>query len=186
MNKNKKDKEKKLSELISILNNNKTIYLIDIFDLNSNQISILRKNFHENGITMKMVKNTLLKKAIIENRKFDSFYSVLNGNTTVLFSNLNVANITSKIIKNFHIEEKVSKPYLKGAYAQESFYFGGNKDLNILLYLKSKEDIIAEIINILKFSINNIISSFLDVTKYKICEMLKSLSYKKDESIKSL
>ncbi|AGW85947.1 50S ribosomal protein L10 [Blattabacterium sp. (Nauphoeta cinerea)] len=178
---NKKDKEKKLLELISILNNNKTIYLIDIFDLNSNQISVLRKNFHKHGITMKVVKNTLLKKAIIENKKFDSFFSILNGNTTVLFSNLNVANIASKIIKNFHIKEQVDKPYLKGAYAQEYFYFGGNEDLNILLYLKSKEDIIAEIINILKFSINNIISSFLNATKYKICEILKSLSNKKNK-----
>ncbi|WP_185857828.1 50S ribosomal protein L10 [Blattabacterium cuenoti] len=181
---NKENKKKELSKLVSILSNNETIYLINISDLNSNQISILRKSFHEYSIRMKVVKNTLLKKAIqkIKNKKLDSFFSILNGNTTVLFSdsNLNITNITSNIIKNFHVQEKIDKPYLKGAYAQESFYFGGNKDLNILLHLKSKEDIIIEIFNILQFSIKDIISSFFNSTKYKICEILEALSsYKK-------
>ncbi|WP_185860583.1 50S ribosomal protein L10 [Blattabacterium cuenoti] len=176
---NKKNKKKELLELISILSNNETLYLIDISDLNSSQISILRKNFYEHSIRMRVVKNTLLKKAIIKNKKFNSFFPILNGNTTLLFSNLNVANVTSKIIKNFHTQEKTDKPCLKGAYAQKSFYFGGNKDLNVLLRIKSKEDIIAEILNILQFSIKNIFSSFLYSTKYKVCEILKSLSYQK-------
>ncbi|AFJ90886.1 50S ribosomal protein L10 [Blattabacterium sp. (Blaberus giganteus)] len=175
---NKKNKKKELLKLVSILSNNETIYLMDMSDLNSNQISALRKNFHEHSIRMKMVKNTLLKKAInkIKNKKFDSFFPILNGNTTILFSNLNVLNVSSKIIKNFHIQEKIDKPYLKGAYAQESFYFGGNKDLNLLLHIKSKEDIITEILNVLQFSIKDIVSSLLNSTKYKICEVLKSLS----------
>ncbi|WP_341658289.1 50S ribosomal protein L10 [Blattabacterium cuenoti] len=178
--KNKKSKKKELSELVSILSNNITIYLVDISNLNSNQISILRKNFYEHSIKMKVVKNTLLKKAInkINNQKWNSFFPILNGNTTVLFSNLNVTNITSKIIKSFHIQEKTDKPYLKGAYAQEAFYFGGgNKDLNILLYLKSKEDLMIEILNILQFSIKEIILSFLNST-YKIGEILETLSKK--------
>ncbi|BBA17375.1 50S ribosomal protein L10 [Blattabacterium cuenoti] len=178
---NKENKKKELLELVSILCDNITIYLIDISNLNSNQISFLRKNFHKHSIKMKVVKNTLLKKAInkIKNKEWNSFFPILNGNTTILFSNLNVTNITSKIIKNFHVQEKIDKPYLKGAYAQESFYFdGGNKDLNILLYLKSKEDIMIEILNILQFSIKEIILSFLNLTKYKICEILEFLSKK--------
>ncbi|WP_185856627.1 50S ribosomal protein L10 [Blattabacterium cuenoti] len=179
--KNKKSKKKELSELVSILSNNITIYLVDVSNLNSNQISILRKSFYEHSIKMKMVKNTLLKKAInkINNQKWNSFFSILNGNTTILFSNLNVTNITSKIIKKFHVQEKTDKPYLKGAYAQDSFYFsGGNKDLNILLHLKSKEDIIIEIFNILQFSMKEIILYFLNSTKYKIGEILETLSKK--------
>ncbi|WP_185852019.1 50S ribosomal protein L10 [Blattabacterium cuenoti] len=177
---NKENKKKELLKLVYILSNNETIYLINTSNLNSNQISILRKSFHKHSIKMRMVKNTLLKKAIkkIKNQKFDSFFSILNGNTTLLFSNLNVANIASKIIKNFHIQEITDKPYLKGAYAQQSFYFGGNKDLNVLLHLKSKEDIIIEIFNILQFSIKDVISSFLNSTKYKICNLLEALSSK--------
>lgn len=177
---NKENKKKELLELVSILSDNETIYLIDISNLNSNQISILRRSFYEHSIRMRIIKNTLFKKAInqIKNQKFNSFFPILNGNTTVLFSNLNVANVTSKIIKNFHIQEQTDKPYLKGVYAQESFYFGGNKDLSVLINLKSKEDLLIEIFNILQFSIKNILSSFLNSTKYKICEILESLSSK--------
>ncbi|WP_185849095.1 50S ribosomal protein L10 [Blattabacterium cuenoti] len=175
---NKENKRKELLELVSILSNNETIYLINISDLNSNQISILRKNFHEHSIKMKMVKNTLLKKAInkIKNQKFDSFFPILNGNTTMLYSSSNGANVASKIIMNFHVQEKIDKPYLKGVYAQESFYFGGNKDLNLLIHLKSKEYLLTEILNILQFSTRNIVSSLLNSTKYKICEILEALS----------
>ncbi|WP_185867014.1 50S ribosomal protein L10 [Blattabacterium cuenoti] len=180
---NKENKKKELSELVSILSNNEMIYLVDVSYLNSNQISILRKSFYEHNIKMKVAKNTLLKKAInkIKNKKFDSFFSILYGNTTILFSNLNVANITSKIIKNFHVQDKTDKPYLKGVYAQESFYFGGNEDLNVLLNLKSKEDLISEILNILQFSIQDIISSILNSTNYKISKLLEVLSSVKEK-----
>ncbi|WP_185871519.1 50S ribosomal protein L10 [Blattabacterium cuenoti] len=183
---NKENKKKELLKLVSILSNNEMIYLIDILDLSSNQISVLRKSFSEHSIKMRVVKNTLLKKAIEKNRKFDSFFPILNGNTTILFSNWNASNITSKIIKNFHIQEKINKPYLKGAYTQESFYFGGNKDLNTLLHIKSKEDLIIEIFSILQFSIKDIISSFLNSTKYKICELLETLSSKKKDEKKKI
>jgi Ribosomal protein L10 len=179
---NKENKKRELSELESILSKYHTIYLIDISDLNSNQIFFLRKNFHKHGIKMKMIKNTLFKKAInkMKDHKFDSFFSILNGNTTLLFSNFNVVNVTSKIIKDFHVFEQIDKPYLKAAYAQESFYFGGNKDLDLLFHLKSKEDFIADILNILQFSIKYIISSFLNSTNYKICAILEALYTKKN------
>ncbi|WP_185865883.1 50S ribosomal protein L10 [Blattabacterium cuenoti] len=174
---NKKRKEKELLELVSILYNNETIYFLDISNLNSNQISVLRKNFHEFNIKMKVVKNNLLKKALenTKNKKFDSFFSILNGNTTILFTNFGKKNMASKIIKNFHIQEKIEKPYLKGAYVQESFYFG-NKDLDLLINIKSKEDILVEILHILQFPMKDIILSFLNSTKQKICGILETLS----------
>ncbi|WP_185853203.1 50S ribosomal protein L10 [Blattabacterium cuenoti] len=176
---NKKKKEKELLELVSILSDNETIYFIDISNLNSNQISVLRKNFHEFNIRMKVAKNTLLKKALEKgrNKKFDSFFSILNGNTTILFSNFGKGNIASKIIKHFHIQEKIEKPYLKGAYVQESFYFG-NKDLDFLINIKSKEDLIVDILHMLQFPMKDIISSFLNSTKHKICRILETLSSK--------
>ncbi|WP_185872091.1 50S ribosomal protein L10 [Blattabacterium cuenoti] len=179
-NNKKKKKEKELLELFSILSNNKTIYFINISNLNSNQIFILRKNFYEFNIKMKVIKNTLLKKSLekIENKKFSSFFSILNGNTTILFSNLENGNIASKIIKNFHIQEKCESPYLKGAYVNESFYFG-NKDLDILINIKSKEDYIIDILYILQFPIENIILSIKD----KICNILESIRRKKIQNI---
>ncbi|WP_185859168.1 50S ribosomal protein L10 [Blattabacterium cuenoti] len=174
---NKKRKEKELLELVSILSDNETIYFIDISNLNSNQISVLRKNFHEFNIRMKVAKNTLLKKALekIKNKKFDSFFSLLNGNTTILFENFGKGNMASKIIKHFHIQEKIEKPYLKGAYVQESFYFG-NKDLDFMINIKSKEDLIVEILHMLQFPMKDILLSFLNSTKQKIYGILEALS----------
>ncbi|WP_185864342.1 50S ribosomal protein L10 [Blattabacterium cuenoti] len=174
-NNNKEVKKKELSKLISLLNdnNNDTIYLVDISNLNSNQISTIRKNFHKENIKMKVVKNTLLKKALEKNNKLNTFISVLNGNTTVLYSNPSKGNIISRIIKNFHIEEKSEKPYMKCAYFQDSFYFG-NKDLDLLINIKSKEEIIIEIINILQFPMKNVILSLnsLKDNIYNILEIL--------------
>ncbi|WP_238784221.1 50S ribosomal protein L10 [Blattabacterium cuenoti] len=183
-NKKKEKKEEEILELISIFSNNDIIYIVDIFNLSSNQISVLRKNFKRFNIIMRVVKNTLLKKSLekIKNKNFNSFFPVLNGNTTILFSKLTKnGNIIPKIIKKFHIQEKIEKPYLKGAYVQESFYFG-NKDLNLLIKIKSKEDLIADILCMLQFPMKNIISCFSNLTKYKIFGILESLSSNKKNS----
>lgn len=175
--KNKEIKKKELSELVSLFSfkngdNNAAIYLVDISNLNSNQISILRKNFRKENIKMKVVKNTLLKKALDKKNKFNPFISVLNGNTTILYSE-NKGNIISKIIKNFHIEEKSEKPYLKCAYFQESFYFG-NKDFDLLMNIKSKEDLVLDILNILQFPMKYILLS-LNSLNNNICGILETL-----------
>ncbi|WP_185852645.1 50S ribosomal protein L10 [Blattabacterium cuenoti] len=181
MNKEKKGIE--LSKLISILSDNDTIYLIDISDLNSNQISILRKNFYEYNIQMKVAKNTLLKKALenIKNKKLDSFFSILNGNTSILTCNSDLGNIPSKIIRNFHISEKIEKPYLKGAYIEESFYFG-NKDLDVLINIKSKKDLIIDILKMLQSPIEQVILS-IKYGENQIFRILKTLSMSKNKRV---
>ncbi|WP_185866454.1 50S ribosomal protein L10 [Blattabacterium cuenoti] len=175
----KEKKRKELSKLISILSDNDTIYLIDISDLNSNQIFILRKNFYEYNIQMKVIKNTLLKKALenIKNKKLDSFFSILNGNTSILACNSDLGNIPSKIIKNFHVSEKTEKPYLKGAYVEEFFYFG-NKDLDILINIKSKKDLMRDILKLLQSPIEQVILSIKN-GENQIFRILKTLSISK-------
>ncbi|WP_185858400.1 50S ribosomal protein L10 [Blattabacterium cuenoti] len=177
MNKDKKKKEKEVLELISIISNYETIYLIDISNLSSNQISFLRKRFHDHDIRMKVVKNTLLKKSLekIESKKLDSFFSILKGNTTLLFSNFGIGNMGAKIIKKFHIQEQIEIPYLKVAYVQESFYFG-NKDLEKIINIKSKEDLIIDILKTLRSPILKIVLSFLKSTENRIFGILESLS----------
>lgn len=181
MKKEKKGTE--LLKLISILSDNDTIYLIDVSDLNSNQISILRKNFYEYNIQMRVVKNTLLKKALenIKNKKLDSFFSILNGNTSVLACDSNLGSIPSKIIRNFHISEKLEKPYLKGAYIEESFYFG-NKDLDVLINIKSKKDLIIDIFKMLQSPMEQVILS-IKYGKNQIFRILKTLSISKNKRV---
>ncbi|AER40735.1 MAG: 50S ribosomal protein L10 [Flavobacteriales bacterium] len=180
----KEKKRKELLELISLLsdNNNATIYLIDISDLNSNQVSILRKNFHEYNVKMKVVKNTLLRKALgkICNKKFNTFFPILNGNTSILFSTL--GSTPSRVIKDFHYKEKIEKPYLKGAYVEDCFYFG-NKDLDLLLNIKSKKDLIIDILNILRNPIENILF-YLKLGEHKIHNILGILSLGKNKKKK--
>ncbi|WP_185873726.1 50S ribosomal protein L10 [Blattabacterium cuenoti] len=170
----KEKKKKEVLNIISILSNNKIIYLIDILHLNSNQIFNIRKKFYEYHIQMKVVKNTLLKKALksLKNKKLDSFFSILKGNTSIITSN-HSGNVPSKIIKNFHIKEQMEKPFLKGAYVEESFYFG-NKDLDILMKIKSKKDLIIDVLNMLQYPIKQIVLS-LKLSEYKIYSILKTL-----------
>ncbi|WP_185864909.1 50S ribosomal protein L10 [Blattabacterium cuenoti] len=155
---NRKQKNcKELSELTSILSNNESVYLINISNLDSNQISFLRKNFYKNNIRMKVVKNSLLKISIRKNKKLNSFIPFLNGNSSIVFSNK--GKIISQIIKKFHNQEKIERPILKAAYFQELFYFG-NKGLDLIINFKSKEDLIIDILLILQYPIKEIIFSF--------------------------
>ncbi|WP_185882813.1 50S ribosomal protein L10 [Blattabacterium cuenoti] len=179
---NKIKKRKELLNLSNLISNNKVIYLIDISYLNSNQITFLRKNFNDFGIRMKIVKNTLLKKTI-ENSKdqeLNPFFPVLNGNTTILYSNKNVENIIPNIIKKFHIKEHIQKPYLKSAYVQKSFYFG-NENLDILINIKSKEDLIIDVLYILQFSIRELILDLHRSSIDQIYQILKFFSYNESE-----
>ncbi|WP_185850867.1 50S ribosomal protein L10 [Blattabacterium cuenoti] len=175
----KEKKKEELLKLISLLSdNNIIIYIIDVSYLNSNQISFLRRTFYENRFQMKVVKNTLLKNALSSiKKKMDPFFSILKGNTTILTSNSGSVNIPSKIIKKFHIEGKMDKPYLKGVYVDGSFYFG-NKDLDKLINLKSKKDLITDILNSLKNPIGNVISS-LNIFQNNFFRITEILSKKK-------
>ncbi|WP_185873185.1 50S ribosomal protein L10 [Blattabacterium cuenoti] len=176
MKKNKDNKKNILLNLDKILSSSNTIYLMDFFNLNANQTFFLRKNFHKNGIQMKVIKNSLLKKSIKKNKKFESFLPFLKKNTSILFSKKNLGKIVSIIIKEFHYKEKMKNPILKIAYVQNDFYIG-NKDLDLLINIKSKEDLIIDILYNLKATLKNIISS-LSNSSNKIYNILKSLSTK--------
>ncbi|WP_185877254.1 50S ribosomal protein L10 [Blattabacterium cuenoti] len=170
-------KKKILIELTDILSNNDILYLIDISNLNSNQIFFLRKKFYENKIQMKVVKNSLLKKSIkkVKNKNLNDFIPCLKGNTSMIFSkNKKTGKITSKIIKNFHERKGIEIPKLKIAYVQESFYVGNN-NLNILINLKTKEDLITDIIYIIRSPLENMILSLLQ-TVNNMYGIIKGLS----------
>ena len=130
-------------------------YLTDTAQLNAADTSDLRRKCYENDIKLIVVKNTLLKRALDNtNGNFEELYPVLKGTTSIMFAN--IGNTPAKIIKEFR--RKHGKPVLKGAYVQESIYVGDNM-LDTLVSVKTKHELIGDIIMILQSPAKNVISA---------------------------
>ena len=121
-------------------------YLTDISGLNAENTSNLRRQCFNQDVKLVVVKNTLLRKALENsNKNVEEIYDALKGNTTVMFSEN--ANVPAKLIKDF--SKKHKKPVLKAAYVQESVYMGENQ-LEALIAVKSKNELIADVIALLQ------------------------------------
>jgi large subunit ribosomal protein L10 len=130
-------------------------YLTDTAQLNAADTSALRRKCFENDIKLVVVKNTLLKRALEQSGiNFQELYPILKGTTSVMFTN--TGNTPAKLIKEFRKEH--DKPVLKGAYVQESIYLGDNM-LDALISLKSKQELIGDIILLLQSPAKNVISA---------------------------
>lgn len=129
-------------------------YLTDIGDLNAADTSDLRRQCHSNDIKMVVVKNTLLQKALDKcEGEYEELYDVLKGPTSVMFTDH--GNAPAKLIKEFR--KKKSKPILKAAYVEESIYIGDDL-LDTLVSIKSRDELIGDIILLLQSPIKNVIS----------------------------
>jgi len=129
-------------------------YLVDISGLNAKDTSDLRRKCFKNEIKLTVVKNTLLKKAFEASEiDFEPLYCALKGNTAVMFTN--VANQPAKLLKEY---KKASIPALKAAYAEEGIYVGADK-LEELASIKSKNEVIADIVALLQSPAKNVISA---------------------------
>jgi len=129
-------------------------YLVDITGLNAGATSKLRRECFKSEIKMVVVKNTLLHKAFeASDIDYKPLYGSLKGNTAVMFCN--TANVPAKLLKNY---EKEGIPALKAAYAEESIYVGADK-LGELASLKSKNEVIAEIVALLQSPTKNVVSA---------------------------
>ena len=152
----------------------KNFYLTDIAGLNSSETSALRRLCFKSNVKLSVVKNTLLAKAMeASERDFGDLKDILKGNTSLMFSE--VGNMPAKIIKDFR--KKSEKPFLKGAFVEESIYFGDDQ-ISTLVSLESKEEVIGEIIGLLQSPVKNIISS-LKSGDGKLSAILKTLSNQK-------
>jgi len=139
-----------LTEQINLTNH---FYLTDIESLNAADTSDLRRLCNKQQVKLVVVKNTLLRKAIeASNKNAEELYGVLKGNTSVMFCE--DANTPAKLIKDF--KKKHKKPILKGAYVQESVYVGENQ-LDVLLTIKSKNELLGELIGLLQSPIKNVL-----------------------------
>lgn len=129
-------------------------YLVDVTGLNAEATSNLRRKCFKNDIKMVVVKNKLLHKAFeASDIDFEPLYPALKGNTAVLFTQ--VANVPAKLLKEY---KKEGIPALKGAYAEEGIYMGADQ-LDTLSSIKSKEEVIAEIVSLLQSPAKNVISA---------------------------
>jgi len=171
----KSEKSIVIERITSELNESKNIYLTDASGLNSVQTSKLRRACFKSNIKLSVVKNTLLEKAMTSSEKeFGELDQVLKGNTALMFSE--VGNAPAKVIKEFR--KKVEKPLLKGASIEDAIYIG-DEQLSYLADLKSKEELIGDVITILQSPAKNVISA-LKASGSTISGVLKALSEKKE------
>lgn len=170
----KEEKKKLIDNLTQQLTENNNFYLTDIATLNAEDTSNLRRLCFKNGIQLVMVKNTLLRKAM-ENvdKDFSELYSTLVGNTAVMFSES--GNGPAKMIKEFR-KKKKEKPLVKAAFIEEASYLGDNQ-LDFLVSIKSKDELVADIVALLQSPVKNVVSA-LQSGGGKLSGILKTLSEK--------
>ncbi|MBT8395060.1 MAG: 50S ribosomal protein L10 [Bacteroidia bacterium] len=169
----REEKSQVIEELTVQLADNTNIYLTDISGLNAGRTSDLRRACFKADVRLSVVKNTLLEKAMeASERDFGDLPSTLKGNTSVMYSE--TGNAPAKVIKAFR--KKSEKPLLKGAFIEESIYIG-DEQLDMLVEIKSKEELIGEVIGLLQSPAKNVISA-LQSGGGKLSGILKTLSQK--------
>jgi len=169
----REEKSQVIQELTVKLADTSTIYLADISGLDATTTSNLRRACFKAGVQLSVVKNTLLSKAMeASDKDFGDLPSVLKGNTSMLVAE--AANAPAKLIKEFR--KKSDKPFLKGAYAEESVYIGDDQ-LDALVNIKSREELIGDIISLLQSPAKNVISA-LQSGSTKLSGILTTLSEK--------
>lgn len=140
----------KLQEQIDSYNH---FYLADISGLNAEVTSNLRRLCFNQNVKLVVVKNTLLRKALEKsNKNVEEIYDALKGNTSVMFTEN--ANVPAKLIKDF--SKKHKKPLLKAAYVEETVYMGENQ-LDALIAVKSKNELIADVVALLQSPMKTVI-----------------------------
>jgi large subunit ribosomal protein L10 len=153
----KEDKSAIIEQLQSTINKYAHFYLTDIGGLNATETSELRRVCYKQDIKLLVVKNTLLQKALESSSvDFSEIYGSLKGETSVLLSNS--GNAPAKLIKDFSKASKSKKPILKAAYVEESFYIGENQ-LEALISIKSKSELLGELLGLLQSPAKNVVSA---------------------------
>ncbi|WP_262149245.1 50S ribosomal protein L10 [Chryseobacterium foetidum] len=145
-----------IQEIKDLLQDAKVVYVADLDGLNAGKSSDFRRQAFKQNIKVKVVKNTLLQKAMeqIEGVDYSEMFSTFKGNSALMVAE--TANAPAKLIKDFR--KKDEKPALKSAFVQETFYVGDN-NLDALVNIKSREEMIGEIIGLLQSPIQRVVSA---------------------------
>ena len=153
---NKEQKNQEIKDLAAQLNDSNVVYLTDTSGITVETANNLRRNCFKSGVSMKIVKNTLLRKAMeqVEGKDFSEMYDLLKGQTVLMMAE--AGNAPAKVIKDFR--KKSDKPVVKAAFIDEAIYVG-DEQLDALASLKSKEELIGDVILLLQSPIKTVVSS---------------------------
>ena len=167
----REEKAQYIDELTAQLEGNNVIYLTDTAELTVETVNSLRRKAFNANVSMRVVKNTLLEKAMdkVESKDFGDLKSTLKGSTSIMFAE--VGNVPAKLISDFR--KKSDKPILKGAWIDEGIYLGDDQ-VKMLAELKSKEEVIGEIITLLQSPAKNVVSG-LKGAGGKLAGIMKAL-----------
>jgi large subunit ribosomal protein L10 len=169
----KEQKNQEIAELVEVLKDSSVFYLTNTTSLNAEATSALRRECFKNGIKMRVVKNSLLQKALerIEGKDFSPLFPALKGNTAVMTAE--VANVPARLIKEFR-KKNQDKPVFKAAFIQEDCYVGENQ-LDALVAIKSKEELLGDIVALLQSPAKNVIGALQGNAGQKVAGIVKAL-----------
>jgi large subunit ribosomal protein L10 len=170
------EKQAIIDNLKQEINSYSHFYIADISDLNAEKTSQLRQICFQKEVKLIVVKNTLLKRALdASGKEADELLDALKGNTAMMFCN--TGNVPAKIIKDFRKKNpKLERPVLKAAYVEESVYMG-EENLETLATIKSKEELIGDIVTLLQSPAKNVVSA-LQSSGQTLTGILQTLSEK--------
>jgi large subunit ribosomal protein L10 len=165
------DKNLLIEELSQVLAERDVVYLADATGMDSTQTTNFRRECYNKGITVRVVKNTLLRKAMeqVEGKDFSELFGTLKGQTVMMTSE--VGNLPAKVIKD--IRKKQETPLLKAAYVEAACFIGDNQ-LDALSSIKSKEEVIADVVALLQSPAKNVLGA-LQSGGHTISGLVKAL-----------
>ncbi|MFN0276599.1 MAG: 50S ribosomal protein L10 [Chitinophagales bacterium] len=170
---NREQKTEAIETLTKRVGEYENFYITDASTLTVEDINKFRRICFSKGIKFEVIKNTLLRKAFeAHGSKYEKLYEVLHGPTAVMFSES--SNDPAKVIKQFRKENEKTRPVLKGAYVGADVFLG-DESIDALISMKSKEELIGEIITLLQSPAKNVISA-LQSSKNKLAGIVKTLS----------
>ncbi len=151
----REDKQAVINKVVELLQEYSHFYITDITALNAAETSALRRQCFSNDIKLMMVKNTLLEKALTNvGDQYNGLFDILKGTSAIMFSHM--GNAPARLIKD--IRKTKEKPLIKGAYVEESIFIGDD-NLDRLATLKSKDELVGDIIGLLQSPAKNVISA---------------------------
>jgi large subunit ribosomal protein L10 len=167
----REEKNQLIEDITAALESTATVYITDIAGLDAENTSNLRRACHKADVKMTVVKNALLKKAMERSTKdFGELSSVLKGNSSIMIAE--AGNAPAKLIKEFR--KKSPKPILKGAYIEEAIFIGDTQ-LDALTNLKSKNELIGDVILLLQSPIKTVVSGLQGNGGQTIAGLIKAL-----------
>lgn len=169
----REEKNQEIADLVEILGASPVFYLANTESLNAQATGALRRECFKSGVKMRVVKNSLLKKALerIDGKDYSPLFPAMKGNTALMIAE--VANVPARLITEFK-KKNQDKPAFKAAFVQEECYVGADQ-LASLVAIKSKEELLGELVALLQSPAKNVVSALQGSAGHKVAGLVKAL-----------